>query len=139
VKLAVTYPDAEILAKDYLQDRIAELDEDITVAVGVPDTWTPAHGSHVQVASDGVPREDHPIALHHTIRLVGWSDSTTEAKRIATLAMGLLAAHPGGDGIASTEVFTGPLPARDPDTHAELCAVTLRVPVRSTPIEPSGS
>jgi hypothetical protein len=137
VKPAVEYPDAERLTVDYLT---AELDEDATVGVGVPDGWTSADDPHLEVALDGVPLLAHPVCAHATIRLVARAGSTTEAKRIATKALGVLAAHPGSDdGIHTVRPLTGPLPARDPKTEAELASVTARVTVRSAPIEPSGS
>jgi hypothetical protein len=139
MKLAVTYPDAEKLVKAYLADELDALGETVTVTVGVPASWTPASLSNIQVDSDGVPLLAHPVLAHNTIRLVARAASTTEAKRLAALAQGVLLAHPGGGGIASTRPLTGVLPARDPQTHAELASTTSRVTVRSIPIEPSGS
>jgi hypothetical protein len=78
---------------------------------------------------------DHPALAHTTIRLVARCSTTTDAKALAMKAQGLLCAHPGGDGIASTAPFTGVLPARDTATEAELASVTCRVTVRSTPID----
>ncbi len=136
MKPAATYPDAERLSVDYLTD---ELDEDATVGVGVPDGWTIDSPSHIEVALDGVPIMHHPMFAHATIRLVARAASTTEAKRLATKGLGVLCAHPGGTDIRTVLPLTGPLPSRDPQTEAELAAVTARVTVRSTPIEPSGS
>lgn len=138
-RLAVTYPDAERLVVDYLTDELADLGEEATVAIGVPNGWKPGDIAHIQVDSDGTPQLVHPALAHVTIRLVARASSTTEAKRLAALAHGVLLAHNGGNGIASTFPLTGVLPARDPETFAELASVTARVTVRSTPIEPSGS
>lgn len=135
MKLAATYPDVERMVVDYLTDQ---WDEDGTISVGVPVTWTPGD-THLQVDLDGTPLMDHPIGAHHTVRLVAWSSSTSEAKRLAMKAHGLLLAHPGGDGVANTRHLTGVFPAHDSKTGAELASVTARVTVRSVLIEPTGS
>lgn len=129
MRLAVTYPDMERVVRDYLDALLVE-----TVGIGVPTTWGPGSPNHLQVALDGVPRLEHPALAHATIRLVARAHSTSQAKALAMKGQGLLAAHPGGDGIASTAAQTGVLPARDPDTGAELASVTCRVSVRSVPI-----
>lgn len=134
MKLAVTYPDVEALVQDYLAAEMATVEPAVEVSVGVPAGWKKGSPTHVQVASDGIPRLEHPVLAHATVRLVARASSTGEAKRIAGIALGLLAAHPGGGGIASTAPFTGPLPGRDPDTGAELASATARVTVRSVPI-----
>lgn len=131
----VTFPDPERVVRAWLAERIAALEPTVTVGVGVPQGWTPTGSPpHIQVACDGVPSHEHPVLAHATIRLVAWSDSTSESKRLAALAQGLLCSHPGGDGIAATRMFTGVLPARDAATRAELASTTTRVTLRSTPI-----
>lgn len=137
-RLAVTYPDVERLVRNYLADELDAIGETCTVRVGVPPNWTPASGSHLQVDLDGTPTGTHPIIVNATVRLVAWAANTTEAKRLAALAQGLLLAHPGGDGISVTQFLTGVLPARDPESRAEIASTTSRVTVRSEPI-PSGS
>lgn len=139
MKLAVTYPDVEHLVRVYLEEEMAAVEPDVTVSVGVPAAWKKTSPTHVQVVSDGVPLLKHPIVAHATVRLVARAQSTGEAKRVAGIALGLLAAHPGGGGIASTIPFTGPLPGRDPDTGADLASVTARVTVRSIPISAASS
>lgn len=135
MKVAATYPDVERLVVDYLT---ANLDDPATVAVGVPTSWQPGD-RHLQVDLDGTPVMDHPITAHSTIRLVGWAESTSEAKALAMRAHGVLLAHPGGDGIAAVRALTGVFPAHDSKTGAEIASVTARVSVRSVEIEPSGS
>lgn len=136
MKTLATYPDVERLVVDWLT---SELDEpDCTVGVGVPAAWQPGD-KHLQVDLDGTPRMDHPVAAYATVRLVAWADSTTDAKRLAMRAHGVLLAHPGGDGIAGTRALTGIFPARDSKTGAEIASVTARVTVRSVLIEPTGS
>ncbi len=138
MKLAVTYPDAERIVRNYLAAELAAVGETCTVSVGVPPNWTPASGNHLQVDLDGTPTGTHPVIVRATVRLVAWAANTTEAKRLAALAQGLLLAHPGGGGISSTSFLTGVLPARDTHSTAEIAATTTRVTVRSEPI-PSGS
>lgn len=138
MRLAVTYPDAERLVRNLLAGELDSHGETCTVGVGVPADWTPASGSHVQVSLDGTPTGTHPVLVNATVRLVAWAANTTEAKRLAVLAQGLLLAHNGGDGISSTQFLTGVLPARDPESRAEIASTTTRVTVRSELI-PSGS
>lgn len=138
MKVRATYPDVEIAVRVYLAAELAEIGEQCTVRIGVPSDWTPAAGSHLQVNCDGTPTSVPPILVNATIRLTAWAANTTEAKRLATLAQGLLLAHPGGGGIAGTEFLTGVLPARDPDTRAEIASTRTQVTVRSELI-PAGS
>lgn len=130
MKLTATYPDIEQLVVDYLAPLLDE-----TVGVGLPDNWTKTSGNHLQVALDGTPSLQHPITATGTVRLVAWSASTSEAKALTAKAQGLLAAHPGGGGIATTRPLTGVLPARNPEHQAELASTTTAVTVRSDPIE----
>lgn len=134
MKLAVTYPDVERLVVDYLTEELADVEPDVTCGVGVPDGWDATSPGHVRVVSDGIPVVAHPVVAHAVVRLVAYAVSTTEAKHLAGVAIGLLAGHPGGDGIATTRYLTGPLPAQDPETGAELASATARVSIRSIPI-----
>lgn len=137
MKVAVTYPDVEHLVVDYLAELIDSAEA--RVGVGVPAGWTPSSTPHVQVALDGTPNMVHPIAANHTIRLVARAATTSAAKALAMKAHGLLLAHPGGDGIASTRALTGVFPAHDSKTNAEIASVTARVTVRAIPLELNGS
>lgn len=139
MKLAVTYPDVERETRDLLAELIATEEPDITVGIGLPADWTAASPDHLQVSCDGTPLLDHPIVAHSTVRITAWSASTTRAKELANFALGLLCAHAGSDEIAAILARTGVLPARDPDNRGELASVTVRVSVRSIPIESSGS
>lgn len=130
-KPLVTYPDPERAVVDHLADAFAG--EDVTVGIGVPAGWTAASDPHLQVACDGTPTDEHPIAHRTTVRIVAWSSSTTEAKRLALLAHGHLLADPTGD-LHSVTPLTGLLPAHDRDHDAELASFTVRVRVRSTAI-----
>lgn len=139
MKLTVTFPDPERIAVDYLTDQLEEFEPEVTCGVGVPEGWTADSPSHIRVVSDGQPAHTHPVVSHATIRLVAYAATTTEAKRLCGVALGLLLAHPGGDGVAGTRKYTGPLPAHDPDTGAELASATARLSIRSIPIVPAAS
>lgn len=140
MKPTVTYPDAERAMVDLLDELIAAHEPAATVSVGVPEGWQPTSPPHLQVAFDGSPDGDHPFADRPTIRIVARASTTTEAKRLAHLARGLLLAHRGGGGFARIRPGIGVLPARDVDTHAELASFTVLTTVRSIPIvEPTGS
>lgn len=132
MKAPVTFPDPEREVRDFL----APLLPGVTVMVGVPADWTPKAGPHLQVATDGMFMAGYPVYGEATVRLVAWAASPTEAKRLAQLAQGHLLAHPGGGTIARTRPLVGLLPSRDFQTNAETASVTVRVSLRSVPIEP---
>ncbi|MGV8972249.1 MAG: hypothetical protein ACOH10_07990 [Rhodoglobus sp.] len=119
-------PDAERLAVDYLTLTLAGRAQDATVGVNLPSAWTSTTKPHVQVALDGTPEVAYPILCAATLRITAWAGSTTTAKALAGLCMGLLLAHPGSREIGSVRPLTGVLPARDPDTGAQLASVTVR-------------
>jgi len=137
VKPLRTYPRVVRLVVTLLATLLDDLDEAATVAANVPRHWTPTAGTHVQVASDGVPELDHPVAIYPTVRVTVWAADPDEADRVAGICLGLLAGHPGEGGIGATRPLTGPLPARDADTGADLSSVTVRVTVRSVPLIPA--
>ncbi len=124
-------PDVEKLVVDYLTANINEVSA--TVGVGVPAGWTTASPPHIEVDSFSVSNE-HPILYRPRVRLIARAASTTEAKRLASKALGVLAAHPGGGGIINAIPLLGPDPVRDDATHTELASVELSVSVRSIPI-----
>lgn len=136
MKVLATYPDVEVATKDLLRDLLDDLTgETATVGVVLPADWVAKTSPpHLEVACDGTPILEHPIAARSTIRVTAWSNARSEAKRLATLALGLLAAHDGSGDISAIQPLTGVLPARDPANRGELASVTLRVTVRSTPI-----
>lgn len=134
-KLAVTYPDVERAVCDLLETLVAPHEPTVTIGVAVPDDWTIESAAHLQVVSDGISPRSRPVIARAAVRVVVRAASTTEAKRLAALAEGLLLAHRGGDDISSITPLAGVLPARDPDTNAELASVSVSVTVRSIPIE----
>ena len=125
----VKYPDPERLVIDYLTAELADLDEMVTVGVGVPPEWKPATSPpHVSVAWDGTPWERPYVAMRASVRLTVRAATTTEAKRLALLCEGLLHARGG------VRPQLGVMPARDEDTDAELAWFTVGVLARSTAI-----
>ncbi len=126
MRLAVVYPDAERLTRDLLEALVVT----IPVGIGVPPEWEGE--DYLQVSLDGTPVVEHPIVARATVRIVGWASTTTRAKELANLALGLLCAHDGGDGISDITPLTGVLPARDPDNRGEIASVTVRVSTRSS-------
>lgn len=140
MKPAVTFPDAERAVVDLLAGLIGPHQPDATVGIGVPPGWGTSSPPHIEVDWDGTPTNFHPVADRPTIRVVVRARTTSEAKRLAQLARGLLLAHTGAGDIARIRPGVGVMPARDPDTKAELASFTLLVTVRAIPIvEPSGS
>lgn len=130
MKTVVDWPDVERL----VVDLIDTYDLEPTIGIGVPSAWTPDDGLHIQVALDGTPVVNAPVSSRSTVRVVAWSGSTTDSKDLAGILQGLLHAHAGGDGITAILPLTGTLPARDPDTGAELASFTVAVVVRSEPV-----
>lgn len=133
-KLDVTYPDAERLTVDLLKTKLAADEPAVTVGVGVPGNWTPDSPPHVSVAHDGTPWTRHPVLQRASIRCTVRAASTTEAKRLAELARGLLLGHAGGDGITAVRSHLGVQPTRDDETKAELAWFAVGCTVRSQPI-----
>lgn len=134
----VMVPDIERLLRDLLAELMEEQGESVTVEVGVPADWTPESAAHLEVAWDGTPASSMPVVARGTARIIARAQTTSEAKRLASLAEGLLLAYEGGEGITAIYELAGVLPARDPDTQAELASVSVRVTVRTIPI-PIGS
>jgi hypothetical protein len=140
MRTPAAFPDPERAVVDLLTELMDLYDETVTVGVGVPGGWRPDHSPHLEVAWDGTPIIEQRTMAHATVRVVARAGSTTEAKRLALLAQGLLAAHDGTGPISVVRPLTGPLPARDPDTRAEIASFTVRASTRAVLIpEPSGS
>jgi hypothetical protein len=119
--------DAETAVVDALTTLLAG--EDVTVGVGVPDGWKPTSDPHIEVRHDGTPIMEHPVAGWATVSLIARAGSTTAAKTWASRAQSALCdAH----DLISAVALTGVLPARDPDTHAELATTTVQVVARFT-------
>lgn len=124
----VTYPPAVNATVDVLRGAGVE------ARGSLPASWTTAATPTVTVHLDGTPNQAMtPAAITPTIRLVGWSGSPTVSHGLVMSAVGILEAH---DGTRLTaRLLNGPMDATDPDHgDAELCAVTMRCRVRSTPL-----
>jgi len=131
-KPLVVPADAERVTIDYLAVTLAGRGEDATVGVTVPQKWGKTTKPHVQVALDGTPVVQYPCLVRATVRVTVWHASTTTAKRLANLCMGLLLAHPGDADMAGCLPGTGVLPAVDPATKAQLASITVRAKLRMT-------
>lgn len=130
----VTFPRVENLVVDFL------VSEDFDAAARLPENWTTASAPVVVVSVDPTPAQDiaAPVAITPTVRLVAWSESPTDSHDLVMAAAGLMEAHDGHQFTA--RLNTGPLQAIDPDHgNAALCAVTLKVRVRSIPLDSSPS
>lgn len=134
MKPRVTYPDAERLVVDYLAAELAALEPAVTVGVGVPTDWTPTQPPHVSIVSDGTPWLRTPVAVRTTIRCTVRARTTSEAKRVAWVAHGVLLAHPGGGGVTGVRRQIGVMPVRDPVTDVECAWFAVGVTVRGAPI-----
>jgi len=132
VKPVTVPPDAEHVAVDYLTSVLAARTQDVTVGVNIPATWVAGTKPHVQVALDGTPIVEYPILFRSTVRVNCWHASTTTVKALAALCQALLCAHPGSVQVASVQPLTGVLPARDPDTGAQLASISVRLNLRGT-------
>lgn len=129
-KPLVVFADPERLIIDYLRTSLAARGQSPTVGVGLPAGWTVRAGHHVAVASDGTPSVTYPVTVGAMVRVTTWAESTTAAKTLASLCMGLLLAHPGDEDVDSVTAMTGVLPARDPDNGAPIASVTVRANLR---------
>lgn len=134
MKLAVTYPDPERATVDALAELLLLIAPTATVGIGVPVGWVPASAPHLQVILDGTPELDHPVVMYSVVRLLVRAGTTTAAKALCTVAMGLLCSRTGYHGIATATPLTGPLAAQDPDTGAELASCTVRLTLRAIPL-----
>lgn len=120
MKPAASFPDPEPLVRPILTAAFPTA----TVGIGVPEGWSPASPTHIEVAWDGTPIVTNTLALS-TIRILVRAATTTEAKRVALLAQAHLLTDP------SITPSVGVQPIRDPDTRAELAWFTVRVARRS--------
>jgi len=126
-KPLATPPDAERVIVDYLAAALVTQGQDVTVGVDIPTTWTPGTKPHVQVAWDGTPDMAYPVVWRCTVRVTAWATKTSDAKALAGLCNALLCVHEGSTEVGSVRPLTGTLPARDPDTDAELASFTVQV------------
>ena len=127
----LAFPDPEKAVRTLLSTLIAP---PATVAIGVPTTWTADADPHLQVSWDGTRVPTHRLIAHALIRVTAWATSTSTAKALALDAEARLCAHDGTGAISTIRPATGVMPARDPDTRAELASFSVRVTFRSIPL-----
>lgn len=134
--VAVDWPDVEKAALALLDAHLPAVAPSATSAIGVPTDWTAASGVHVQVAQDSPLRPTAAVeaVAAALVRVTVWAPSTSEAKRVSCALWGRLLAHDGSAPVAGVRPSMGPLPAQDPDTHAELASFVVDLTVRSVPI-----
>lgn len=125
-KPLVVPPNVETIVSDYLRTTLLARGQDVTVGVAVPSTWSSSTKPHLQVALDGTWVQ-YPVLWKHSVRLTAWAAGTTTAQALVNLAFALVCAHPGSAQVGSIKPLTGTLPARDPDTGAQLASVSVEV------------
>lgn len=126
--------------RDYLEARLADpaLADRPEVAgaqVGLvlPAGYAPRSSApFVRVASDGTPDVAYPIRAHATTRVTVWHSTTTRAKELAGLCLGLALTYPGGPRLARVVELTGVVDDVDPDNGGDIAAFTVRAVVRAT-------
>lgn len=138
-------PDAEHVVIDFLTAALAARLADtygnvytdiygsaanVTVGVNIPLTWTTATKPHVQVMLIGTPEVQYPILARASVGVTCWAASTTTAKALASLCLGLMCSHAGGAGVTSIQALTGVQPARDPDSGAQMASISVQVNLR---------
>jgi hypothetical protein len=131
------FADGQEAATLWLGDQLpsrwaADVNAPVTVAVDLPEDWTPESDEHVLVAWDATPGGDGLLLAFQTIRLVAYAATTGRAKRLCALAQGVLLAHPGFGGVCGVTFLTGVQPGEDPSTGGEIAASTVRMEMRST-------
>lgn len=117
---------------DAVKEWFAAQDIGAHAALTVPANWNPRAGALLIVADDGGPTL-LPVKSRHTIRLTAYAAGRTEARSVAALAAGKLAAsRPRPQGIAHINSDVGGvLDARDKETGAYLASVLITVTART--------
>lgn len=124
--------DPATAVRDWLRTQSIGADQvELVVSTG----WMPRTGTLLIVSDDGGPVL-LPVKSQHTIRLTGYADGRTKARRIATLAAGKLAeSRPRPAGIAYVDPDMGAvLDARDKETGAWLASVLVTVQARTVEV-----
>ncbi len=131
MKTPLVFPDTEKAVR-VLLDSLTPAPT--TVGIGVPDGWTSASPTHLQVAQDGTAVPSHRITARVLVRITAWAASTSAAKDAARVAEARLTAHAGDGVIVKITTAAGMYPTRDRDTGAELATFAVNVTVRSAPL-----
>lgn len=131
MKILAQQPDVERAVVDYLTAALAARGNTASVGVVIPTIWNQDSTPFVQVALDGTPTIHYPISAEASVRITAWAYKTTDAKALVSLCEGLLlSAYLGGYSIARVKSLASVLPARDPDTLAQLAFIVVDVTTR---------
>lgn len=130
----VTFPDPEAALIGYLKTALTGRLEPYaaaTVSTGFPAT---AATYHVQVELEAGNADDYPVTERAQVRVNCWAPAgkRSDAKALASLAQGLLFAHPGTAEIAGVTMLGGrSAVTTDPDTKRLMCWFLVRVNLKA--------
>lgn len=117
-----------------VRDWLAARADGFDVQLEVPVDWAPRSGPALLIVADDGGPVRWPVKSQHTIRLTGYAAGRTEARRIATLAAGLLGdGRPTGVAGIQNAAHAG-FDARDKATGAVLASVLLTVHARTVEV-----
>lgn len=135
MKVTVDYPDPEVATRELLTTLLADLDAE--VRIGIPATWDKTvDPPQVEVSWDGTPRRMASVAIWCLVRVVVHGNGLSAMKALTNTIIGRIEGGPTHPDIACITVDTGPLPAMDPTTRADLVSFNLEVCVRAVPVDP---
>lgn len=130
MKVAVVQADVEQAVVSFLNTYASAL---LSAGVVLPGEWTPADGPFAVVACDGVATEQWPVATRATVRVTVWAGQRSQALQAARYAAGMLLS--GATGEFRCRQASGVITAVDRDGQADLASFTVRVDVRTEPME----
>lgn len=131
----VLFPDAELVAVEYLRNQFDILSQDVTVGTIKPSPQ--AEGGTIQVRRVGGTRET-VVTDKPRVDLLCWHDTDADAAELAELARALLT-RPRREGGFDADEFAGPARFADPDSDQPRYLLTVEFVTRGTALEPSGS
>lgn len=137
MKPLVTFPDPEAELYDDLKAAFLPRTEPYkatSFSTGFPKSDATYH---VQVELEAGNTDDYPVTERAQVRVNCWAPSgkRDDVKNLASLAMGLIHAHPGSAAVASYEVRGGRSGiTTDPDTKRLMCWFLVRVNLKATPL-----
>lgn len=145
MKPLVTFPDPEAAIHAYYVEAFAARSEEYkpaTIGTGYPGA-TLDNATHLQVQLEAGNADDYPVTERAQVRVTahvppdrGAGDTVggrSDAKRLATLAQGLLYAHPGDDEVAGCRPQLGRSDViTDPDTRNLMVWFTFWVDLKAT-------
>jgi hypothetical protein len=137
----VVFADAQAAGAEVLRAALAGRPESYVVGVlvgtRVPDGRSPEdpHLPYVMVRLDADLPHPSMADTRVTLRVTVWHVGPDDAHDLAQLARALLVCH-RGPVLRTVSPLTGPVPATDPDSGADLSTFTVSASVRPTPITP---